>query len=443
MVCAQVSPAEVVNPQLRQLETTYLEKLKALNGSISATSFPYPFVLSRYVGVDPGRQGGQDGRGIEFVRFRGRIVLKVTGNYNAALSSEEFTRNQRAARVFNDVFVPVLRLIGQEIPQDIACEGIGLEVGYHVRSKQKGYEYEGKEILVAVFDRAEAFRIAMAPDDAARQDVLNRSMVFVDGQDFGLSLGERDPLNPEALERSVPSHPAEPPVSVATASNAATQLAAADPRLLPRDPSQPAAARATAPGTPAASAPPAVANPVPAPVRAEPAPAPPAAPAAPATPPSREVVDQLQSKYQPKLDAFQKLGLAKFHFVEYAPPSFAVFQNRIALQLTLRNPTLFDHATTSIYKRAAKDFDLFLGPQLRDLLDQTPEDALIQSLDISVLTQFKASAGRPSSEAIEFIFPLKALREFANAEITNQQLINQGVVLVNGVRIDLTLQLVE
>ena len=443
MACAQVSPAEVVNPQLRQLETTYLEKLKALNGSISATSFPYPFVLSRYVGVDPGRQSGLDGRGIEFVRFRGRIVLKVTGNYNAALSAEDFTRNQRAARVFNDVFVPVLRLIGQEIPQDVACEGIGVEVGYHVRSKQKGYEYEGKEILVAVFDRAEAFRIAMAPDDAARQDVLNRSMVFVDGQDFGLSLGERDPLNPDALERSVPSHPAEPPVSVATASNAAAQLAAADPRLLPRDPSQPAAARAAAPGTAAASAPPAVANPVPAPDRAEPAPAPPAAPAAPATPPSREVVDQLQSKYQPKLDAFQKLGQAKFHFVEYAPPSFAVFQNRIALQLTLRNPTLFDRATTSIYKRAAKDFDLFLGPQLRDLLDQTPEDTLIQSLDVSVLTQFKSSAGRPSPEAIEFIFPLKALREFADAEITNQQLINQGVVLVNGVRIDLTLQLVE
>ncbi|MBZ5502237.1 MAG: hypothetical protein LAN59_08325 [Acidobacteriia bacterium] len=442
MACAQVSPAEVVNPQLRQLETAYLEKLKALNGSLSATSFPYPFVLSRYVGVDPGRQSGQDSRGIEFVRFRGRIVLKVTGNYNAALSAEDFTRNQRAARVFHDVFVPVLRLIGQEIPQDVACEGIGVEVGYHVRSKQKGYEYEGKEILVAVFDRAEAFRIAMAPDDAARQDVLNRSMVFVDGQDFGLSLGERDPLNPEALERSAPSRPAEPPVSVATASNAAAQLAAADPRLLPRDPSQPAAARAAAPGTTAASAPPAAVNPAPAPApaRAEPAPA---APAAPTPPPSREVVDQLQSKYQPKLDAFQKLGQAKFHFVEYAPPSFVVFQNRIALQLTLRNPTLFESATTSIYKRAAKDFDLFLGPQLRDLLDQTPDDALIQSLDVSVLTQFKSSAGRPSSEAIEFIFPLKALREFANAEITNQQLINQGVVLVNGVRIDLTLQLVE
>ena len=162
----------------------------------------------------------------------------------------------------------------------------------------------------------------------------------------------------------------------------------------------------------------------------------------PAAPPSREAVDQLQSKYQPKLDAFHKLGQAKFHFVEYAPPSFVLFQNRVALQLTLRNPTLFDAASTSIYKRAAKDFDLFLGPQLRDLLDQTPEDALIYSLDVSVLTQFKFSTGS-SSEAIEFIFPLKALREFTNAEITNQQLINQGVVLVNGVRIDLTLQLVE
>ena len=48
-----------------------------------------------------------------------------------------------------------------------------------------------------------------------------------------------------------------------------------------------------------------------------------------------------------------------------------------------------------------------------------------------------------TSEAIEFICPRAALKQFVNAEITNQQLLDQSVVLVNGVRIALNLQLVE
>jgi len=59
-----------------------------------------------------------------------------------------------------------------------------------------------------------------------------------------------------------------------------------------------------------------------------------------------------------------------------------------------------------------------------------------------VLNQL-APGPKGSSEAIEFICPRQALRQFADAEITNQQLIDQSVVLVNGVRIALNLQLVE
>ena len=47
------------------------------------------------------------------------------------------------------------------------------------------------------------------------------------------------------------------------------------------------------------------------------------------------------------------------------------------------------------------------------------------------------------SEAREFICPRKALKQFVNAEITNQQLLDESMVLVNGVRIALNLQLVE
>ena len=64
------------------------------------------------------------------------------------------------------------------------------------------------------------------------------------------------------------------------------------------------------------------------------------------------------------------------------------------------------------------------------------------AFDFSVLNRLSPGV-KGSSEAIEFICPRTALKQFVNAEITNQQLLDQSVVLVNGVRIALNLQLVE
>jgi hypothetical protein len=54
-----------------------------------------------------------------------------------------------------------------------------------------------------------------------------------------------------------------------------------------------------------------------------------------------------------------------------------------------------------------------------------------------------APDAKQRSEAIEFIFPKNLTRKFVDSEITNQELIDKGQVLVNGVRIALNLQLVE
>jgi hypothetical protein len=110
--------------------------------------------------------------------------------------------------------------------------------------------------------------------------------------------------------------------------------------------------------------------------------------------------------------------------------------------MTLRNPAVFDPDATSIYKRAARSFDLFLAPRLKSLLAKVPDDPSIAGLDITVLTEFSAQAAS-SSEAIEYICPIAPLRSFTDADITNQELINQSIVLVNGVRIALNLQQVE
>ena len=137
-----------------------------------------------------------------------------------------------------------------------------------------------------------------------------------------------------------------------------------------------------------------------------------------------------------------KEGAEKLHLAEYAPPDFVIFRNEVFLQLTLRNPQRFDKDAGSIYKRAAQSFDLFLAPQLKALLAKVPADPELGGLDITVLNQLAAKP-QPSSEAIEFVCPVKPLRQFADAEITNQDLINQSTVLVNGVRIALNLQQVE
>src|SRR5712692_6976760 len=195
---AQVSPAEILNPDLKALEESYFPQLKALNQSIARTKFPFPFYLSRFVGIDPAQQAEADSRGLEFVRFQDRVILKVTGNYNAAYDTVRLTQNERAASTFRTVVVPILGQLTATLPQDLTCDGIGFEISHHTRTRDRSYDYEGKEILVVVLDRDDAWALTRASTDSARQEILNRSKVYVSGTDFGLSLAERDPLNVQA-----------------------------------------------------------------------------------------------------------------------------------------------------------------------------------------------------------------------------------------------------
>ena len=422
---AQVSPAEIFNPDLKSLEETYFPQLKALNQSVAKTKFPFPFYLSRFVGIDPAQQAEADSRGLEFVRFQDRVILKVTGNYNAAYDTNRMTQNERAANTFRTVVLPILALTTSTLPQDIACDGIGFEISYHARSRERSYDFEGKETLVVVLDRIDAWALSGATTDPVRQEILNRNKVYVSGTDFGLSLTERDPLNVQALPRSIPAKPD------ATSTARSSTLVARSTLLNSSHPLQ--------------ASPPAVAAPAdPAPTSASPSLSLPRdsdpPPAIPSSVPAD--ADHLNEKYQTQLASLAKLGATKFHFVDYAPPTFMVFRDRITLQMTLRNSLQFGPGRGSIYKRAAQSFDLFLAPLMKDLSDRVSPDVEFQYFDFSVLN--KLSPGpKGTSEAIEFICPRAAVKQFVNAEITNQQLLDQSVILVNGVRIALNLQLVE
>jgi hypothetical protein len=400
---AQVSPAEITNPQLKAAEETYLSQITALYRDINVLKAPFRFQLNRYVSVDPGRDAVADSRGIEFVHFQYRLVLKTSGSYGAAYSGDLLTQNQRASRVFSDVIEPILALVVKRIPEDVSCDDIGFEIAYHVRSASRNFDYEGREILVVVFDRAAAFAFGRAGSDAERQDILNRSKAYLDGKPFGLALGKSQPFDLETMSKM----PA-PQTESATAAGSVSSIQA-----------------------------------VPLKGANAPVPAPPStAPMTTPSPATAADVNRLQEQFQAKLDAFASAGRAKFHFVNYAPPSFILYRNQVLLQMTLRNPTSFSPDSSSIYKRAAQSFDLFLARQLKDLLDAAPADAPVDGYDITVLNQVGSDPGA-SSEAIEFVCPRTAIRQFVDADVTNQQLIDMSVVLVNGVRIALNLQLVE
>jgi hypothetical protein len=438
---SQVSPDEIASPDLKTLEQTYFQQLIGVNQSVAKTKFPFPLYLSRYVGLDPAKQAEADARGLEFVRFHDRTILKVTGNYNAAYNTLRMTQNERAAATFRSAVLPILGILTATLPEDLACDGVGFEISHHTRTNDRSYDYEGKEILVVVFDRSDAWAMSRASSDAERQELLNRNQVFMNGSDYGLSLSERDPLNVQALPRSIPAKPD----AISTARS--TVMASHSPLLRPASstsslsPSlspQPAI-ESPAPHVEAAPAPPAAAAP-----HVEVAPAPPAAAALPPSPTAETQADadRMDEKFHSQLAALGKDGEVKFHFVTYAPPTFVIFQNKLTLQMTLKNSLAFEPAKSSIYKRAAQSFDLFLAPLLKDLSARISPDVEFQLFDFSVLNKLSPGA-KESSEAIEFICPRAALKQFVNAEITNQQLLDQSIVLVNGVRIALTLQLVE
>jgi len=231
--------------------------------------------------------------------------------------------------------------------------------------------------------------------------------VFVSGVDYGLSLTERDPLNVQTLPRSIP---AKPDGTSAARSSTLTSHSALLKPVIPAPMASPSARSSSS--TVAESAPAAAAN-------AKPA----SPPVADPPPDAPKLADRLDEKYQLQLGALAKEGASKFHFVAYAPHTFVLFHDQIALQMTLKNSLQFG--------RAAQSFDLFLAPLLKDISERVSPDVEFQLFDFSVLN--KLTPAKKTSEAIEFICPRKALK----------QLLDESMVLVNGVRIALDLQLVE
>ncbi len=402
----QVLPSEVSNPRARAAESRYLPQLESLQQRIGTASFEYPFQLARYVNAKSGR-AAMDRDGLEFVNFQHRTILKVSGVYKAAFEAGLQTENVRATRILEGAGLPLLRMAADTVPDSDDYDGIGLEILYGTRDTNSAYYFEGREVLSVVFSREDARAFAKATTNDARQEILNRSDLYVNGKAFGVALGQRDPIDPGSSDPGSSEDRAVRETAQGTDSavlvRASLALRAASKGDTSVEPAADEMAQLAAKSheTPVMEA------------KLEP-------------PPTMAAVDT---------------GLARVRVEHDLAPSLEHSGDQVLMHVSLRNSLNFNGANSSIYKRAAQSFDLFLAPELREVLKTVPDNAKFDAFKFSIVNH--VANGVTPSETIDYICPVKSTQSFLENKITSQDLINQSTVLVNGMRIGLNLETVE
>jgi hypothetical protein len=79
---------------------------------------------------------------------------------------------------------------------------------------------------------------------------------------------------------------------------------------------------------------------------------------------------------------------------------------------------------------------------IRPVLAYFKDSTDFTGIDFSTTVRV-AGAPTEGGEAVEFIFPLSALRAYEQFNVTGQQLLDAGIVLINGERVGLSLQTAE
>ncbi|MGP0074214.1 MAG: hypothetical protein ACLPWF_20055 [Bryobacteraceae bacterium] len=378
-----LSPAEIVDPALRALQQKYLQELKAAAVDITAHQYPYKFYLSRTLDVTEKQELQTDQRSIRFAQFQGHTVLQVTGNYFAAYSDQSMDRRQRFQRTYTDVMLPILRATVPVLQNEPEVTALAIEVSHHVRKQVMGIGMERPENVVLIVPREVAAQLAASKGAEDEIAVLSQCSEYVDGEPYAL-WGEPAPEQPEVAAQLPAKQPSAP-----------SPVAAAVKLPLPsRDL-------------------------------------------------SAEALQQAQASFQTLLDRMVRELDAQAHFISYAPPTLIAFRNASYLQLSVTT-TLAPSDSGSQYRIAALAFDRHVSHLLRPTLaffNEDPRfDGIVFSSTVHLPGQSEDSA---LTESVEFFFPMSELRRYEQYDITGQQLINAGFVLINGERVGLELQNAE
>jgi hypothetical protein len=406
---AQVlTPAEIKDPDLRSLQQQYINDLEVVGQDIQALPLKYHFYLNRKLDIDESQQQHADQRSIRFDRYNGQTVLAITGNYYAAYP-EKIAADQRARSTFLDVVMPILK---SEVPRfqgNHEVQGYALEISHHVRGNVMGVMVERPENLMVFLPQSGALRLLASRDENVQQAGLMQGQVFLNAQPVNIWLNGEGPQPAPGSEQNLNS--TERAESPSGTQITPTGVGSSEPATL------------STPAPPVAKTNDRVAPPM--------RDASPVALAA-LQVSSQEVVAELVKELDPQA-----------HFVAYASPGFVVFRRGIYLELSLTT-TLPESAGGSRYKLAATAFDDHVAHLIRPTLTYFKEEPKFDGISFSTTIHMASrSPAVGKSEAVEFFFPFTALRCYEKYDCTGQQLIDNGVVLINGERVALDLQVAE
>jgi hypothetical protein len=402
-----VAPEEILDRNLRELQEKYLSELKRITEAAAAHSFPYHFYFSRALDLSEKDQRKNDQRSVQFERYHDQTVLKITGNYYAAYSTELMTREERARQTYQDVILPILETAVPALAKVDALQAFAFEISHHVRKKVLGVSSEGAENVVVILPKASAQRLLVATGPAAQQAAVLEGKVFLNAVPIALwPRPEGEVPRAEAAQMSAPR---------------ATPATTSRPLQAPPTPTSGVLAAKLA--LPSKSQSPAIA-----PLRET----------------SPQALKTMQSTYQSVLDRVVEELNAQAHFVRYAPPAFIPFHKGLYLELSLTT-TLPEAAGGSQYKLAALAFDQHIAHLLRPALAYFKEDhGDFDGIDFSTSVRLGGDKDSEGSQfAVEFIFPFTMLRSYEEFDSTGQELLDSGFVLINGERVSLNLEIAE
>src|SRR5262249_32441261 len=161
-VAQVVSPVEMKDPELRVLQERNMDDLKQLGADILALPTDYPFYLSRKLDLDEAKQKWADQRSIQFDRYKGKVVLEITGNYFAAYSNEKMNAEQRARETFLQIVLPILKSAVMHFQKNTNVQAYAFEISHHVLGKVGGVSFERPENLVVVIPQQAAIQLMNA-----------------------------------------------------------------------------------------------------------------------------------------------------------------------------------------------------------------------------------------------------------------------------------------
>jgi hypothetical protein len=379
---------------------------------------PYSFYLSRRLDLDEQKQKSADQRSIRFDRYKGRTVIEITGNYYAAYSAEKMSPEQRAKATFDAVILPILKVEVPRFQSNPNVQGYAFEISHHILGKVMDVRVEHPENLAVILPQDAAIRLLAAKDDSIKQAALLQSELYLNAQPVTIWL---DGQGPQLAAQEQPEDPA-PRKSTAPASAEVSKNAATvdDSATQAREQVTTAAL-----GLPTMK------------------PLKPLDPPPPARDTSPQGLASLQSANAAMLSALAKELDPQAHFVSYAAPSFVAFRKGAYLELSL-NTSLKEATGGSRYRQAALAFDDHIAHLIRPVLGYIKDDSQFDGIGFSTNIHVPGKAAAAgSSLAVEFFFPLSALRCYENYDCTGQQLIDAGAVLINGERASLNLQNAE